>query len=151
MVPSHNPCCKMTVRKEEGTEFPVFPEFPVLWSFTQVKNIWLGCCATGLFKTVWRQPEVPFICIRPIPLSCALRNSAFGLRVRDLQNYRHTYIYIHAMIKFSKCNLTKITQASMFSLPRNKNLRLQRVCAEGIDIPSSPLHFVQYTILQLCA
>ena len=40
--------------------------------------------------TVWRQPEAPFICIRPIPLSCALRNSAFGLRVRVIFS-RHTY------------------------------------------------------------
>ena len=39
--------------------------------------------------TVWRQPEAPFICIRPIPLSCTLRNSAFGLRVRVIS--RHTY------------------------------------------------------------
>ena len=58
--------------------------------FTQVKNIWLGCCAPGSFMTVWRQPEAPFICIRPIPLSCALRNSAFGLRVRVIS--KHTYI-----------------------------------------------------------
>ena len=39
--------------------------------------------------TVWRQPEAPLICIRPIPLSCTLRNSAFGLRVRVIS--RHTY------------------------------------------------------------
>ena len=32
-----------------------------------VKNIWPGCCAPGLSMTVWRQPEAPFICIRPIP------------------------------------------------------------------------------------
>ena len=31
---------------------------------------------------VWRLPEAPFTCIRPISLSCALRNSAFGLQVR---------------------------------------------------------------------
>ena len=31
---------------------------------------------------VWRLPEAPFTCIQPIPLSCALRNSAFGLQVR---------------------------------------------------------------------
>ena len=57
--------------------------------FTQVKNIWLGCCAPGSFMTVRQQPEAPFICIMPIPLSCALRNSAFGLRVRVIS--RHTY------------------------------------------------------------
>ena len=28
-------------------------------AFTQVKNIWLGCCALGSMMTVWRQPEVP--------------------------------------------------------------------------------------------
>lgn len=39
---------------------------------------------------VWRQPEVPFICIRPTPLSSALRNSAFRLRVRVIR--KHTYI-----------------------------------------------------------
>jgi len=41
--------------------------------------------------TVWQQPEVPFICIQPIPLSCALRNSAFGLRVKGDQ-HTHTYM-----------------------------------------------------------
>ena len=51
-------------------------------AFTQVTNIWLGCCAPGSFMAVWRLPEAPFTCNRPIPLSCALRNSAFGLQVR---------------------------------------------------------------------
>ena len=40
---------------------------------------------------VWRQPGAPFICIQPIPLSCTLRNSAFGLQVRVIS--RHTYIH----------------------------------------------------------
>ena len=56
-------------------------------AFTQVKNIWLGCCAPGSFMAVWRLPEAPFTCIRPIPLSCALRNSAFGLQVRVISRY----------------------------------------------------------------
>ena len=43
--------------------------------------------------TVWRQPEAPFICIRPIPVNCALRNSASGLRVRVIS--RHTYIHLN--------------------------------------------------------
>ena len=75
-----------SIRKESGTEFPV------LWSglYPSQKNIWLGCCAPGSFMTAWRQPGVPFICIWPVPLSCALRNSAFGLRVRVIS--RHTYI-----------------------------------------------------------
>ena len=49
-------------------------------AFTQVKNIWLGCSAPGSFMAVWRLPEAPFTCIQSIPLSCALRNSAFGLQ-----------------------------------------------------------------------
>ena len=32
-----------------------------------VKNIWSGCCGPGSGITVWRQPEAPFLCIRPIP------------------------------------------------------------------------------------
>ena len=39
--------------------------------------------------TVWQQPEAPFKCIWPIPLSCALRNPAFGLQLRVIS--RHTY------------------------------------------------------------
>ena len=50
--------------------------------------------------TVWRQPEAPFICIRPIPLSCTLRNSAFGLRVRVIS--RHTYIHTSKKFHFEK-------------------------------------------------
>ena len=38
--------------------------------------------------TVWRQPETPFKCIRPILLRCALRNSAFALRVRTKSGLR---------------------------------------------------------------
>ena len=34
---------------------------------------------------VWRLRGVPFTCIQPIPLSCALRNSAFGLQVRVIR------------------------------------------------------------------
>ena len=64
-------------------------------AFTQVKNIWLGCSAQGSFMTVWRLPEAPFTCIQPIPLSCALRNSAFGLQVRVIsRQYIYIYIYI---------------------------------------------------------
>ena len=59
------------------------------------KNIWLGCCAPGSFVTVWQQPEAPFICIRPIPLSCALRNPAFGLRVKVIS--RHTYRFLRSI------------------------------------------------------
>ena len=45
---------------------------------------------------VWRQTEVPFTCIRSILLSCALRNSAFGLQVRVIsRQYTHTYIYTY--------------------------------------------------------
>lgn len=53
----------------------------------QVKNIWLGCCAPGPFTTIWGQPEVPFTCIGPIPLNCALHNSAFGLQVRVISSH----------------------------------------------------------------
>ena len=63
----------------------------MLWSglYPSQKHLaWLLC--SGLFMTVWRQSEAPFICIRPIPLSCALRNSAFGLQVRVIS--RHTYV-----------------------------------------------------------
>ena len=54
-----------------------------LLGWIQVKNIWLDCWAPGSFMTVWRQPEPPrpFMCIRPIPLGCAL-HKAFGLQVR---------------------------------------------------------------------
>lgn len=32
-----------------------------------VQNIWSGCFAPGSYITVWQQPEVPFLCIWPIP------------------------------------------------------------------------------------
>ena len=50
------------------------PVFLPLQNRLPVKIIWSGCCAPGSCMTVWRQPEVPFIGIRPI-LS-ELRNSA---------------------------------------------------------------------------
>ena len=39
---------------------------------------------------VWRLPEALFTCIRPIPLSCTLHNSAFGLQVRVISR-QYTY------------------------------------------------------------
>ena len=46
---------------------PGTPVFLPLQNRLPVKNIWPGCCAPGSCMTVWRQPEEPFICIRPIP------------------------------------------------------------------------------------
>ena len=53
--------------------------------------------------TVWRQPEAPFVCIRPIPLGCALCNPAFGLRVRVIS--RHTYTIIDSQKRMSRDSL----------------------------------------------
>ena len=39
---------------------------------------------------VWQLPEALFTCIRPIPLSCTLHNSAFGLQVRVIST-QYTY------------------------------------------------------------
>ena len=51
--------------------------------------------------TVWRQPEAPLICIRPIPLSCALSNSACNLQGRVIsRQYTHTQ-YTHSRGKNS--------------------------------------------------
>ena len=50
---------------------------------------------------VWRQPEAPLIGIRPIPLSCALRNSAFGPQGMVIsRQYTHTQ-YTHTRGKNS--------------------------------------------------
>ena len=73
-------------------------EFPVLWSgLYQVKSLypcqkhlaWLLC--SGNIHGRLATKEAPFTCIRPIPLSCALRNSAFGLQVRVISR-QYTYI-----------------------------------------------------------
>ena len=40
---------------------------------------------------VWRLPEALFTCIRPIPLSCTLHNSAFGLQVKGDNSRQYTY------------------------------------------------------------
>ena len=68
----------------------VSTEFQVLWSglYPSQKHLaWLLC--SGIIHDRLAAARAPFICIRPIPLSCALRNSAFGLRVRVIS--RHTY------------------------------------------------------------
>ena len=57
---------------------PGTPVFLPLQNRPLVKNIWPECCAPESCMTVWRQPEAPFICIRPIPSE--LRPSQFGLR-----------------------------------------------------------------------
>ena len=74
----------------------------MLWSgLYQLKNIWLGRFAPGTFMAVWRLQEAPFTCIRPIPLSCALRNSAFGLQVRVISR-QYTYIRL-VLSTFPSC------------------------------------------------
>ena len=67
--------CEEKGRRVYGTLWARF-----LWSglYPSQKGIWLGCCAPGSFMT---------ICIRPIPLSCTLRNSAFGLQVRVISRH----------------------------------------------------------------
>ena len=49
-----------------------------LFSFIVKTSGSLACCAPGSLMTVWRQPEAPFKCIRPIPFE--LRPSQFSLR-----------------------------------------------------------------------
>ena len=88
--------------------------------FTQVKDIWLGCCAPGSFMTVWRQPGAPFTCILRIPLSCAPRNSAFGLRVRVIS--RHTYIHTYFSL-FNQWNHWFVELLLSLTMP-SSNLKL---------------------------
>ena len=73
-------------------------------AFTQVKNIWLGCCAQGSFMAAWRLPEAPFTSIWPIPLSCALRNSAFGLQVRVISRQYTKIVQLLTTKKWSNCS-----------------------------------------------
>ena len=69
----------------------------MIWPLPKSKTS--GCCAPGSFMTVWRQPKAPFICIRLIPLSCALHNSAFGLRVRVTSRRTCIQTHIHNELK----------------------------------------------------
>ena len=57
------------------------------------------------FMAVWRLPEAPFTCIQPIPLSCALRNSAFGLQVRVIRRQYTEDMHVNRslMLKYRFC------------------------------------------------
>ena len=76
------PTCWIVQHLSFGRAFksfsPATPVFLPLQNRRPVKIIWSGCCAPGSCMTVWRQPEVPFIFIRPI-LS-ELRPSQFSPR-----------------------------------------------------------------------
>ena len=67
----------------------------MLWSslYPSQKHLaWLLC--SGIIHGRLAAARAPFTCIRPIPLSCALRNSAFGLQVRVISR-QYTVLYYY--------------------------------------------------------
>ena len=59
-----------------------FENAPLLAAFSNFQKhlAWLLC--SGIIHGRLAAATAPFTCMRPIPLSCALRNLAFGLQVR---------------------------------------------------------------------
>ena len=83
---------------------------------------------------VWRQPEAPLICVRPIPLSCALSNSAFSLQGRVISTqYTHTQ-YTHSREKVLVCSERFVYVFCSFKFGRVV------VCTLGRHFAPSPRH-----------
>ena len=99
---------------------------------------------------VWRQPEAPLICVRPIPLSCALSNSAFSLQGRVISRHIHSIhtleekilvcaepercVYVFCSFKFGRVVVYTLGRHFAPS-PRHKAL-----CGQHSQIPMDSVH-----------
>ena len=112
-----------TIRKEEGTEFPV------LWSVfypSQKHLAWLLC--SGIINGHLAAARVAFTCIWLILLSCGLCNAAFGLSAgvvsRHNTNTRQikTIIYYLFTLPFLLCSILYLRAISKYK-PSGANMR----------------------------
>ena len=69
---------------------------------------------------VWRLPEAPFTCIQPIPLSCALRNSAFGLQVRVIRRQCLYLSNLQSQLEYSASVAALTSKERQFFSEENK-------------------------------